>query len=191
MAPPQGEAILTSLSMPNKTLTRPSRLSNSNFKRVVSENDLFKLNNEIDREIEETTELPSISEVENAKCECCGMCEEYTPEYIKRVRDKFLGKWICGLCGDAVKEEMEKNEGNCIKEALEVHMSHCVRFNKFGRYYPVLCQAQAMRELLKRSSRVRGKSMSPRDHLRGLKKDGMTRSSSCMSLTNNNPNNED
>ncbi|KAG0486421.1 hypothetical protein HPP92_008516 [Vanilla planifolia] len=55
--------------------------------------------------------LPPISEVENANCECCGMSEECTPEYIRRVRARFCGRWICGLCSEAVKEEMQKKEG--------------------------------------------------------------------------------
>uniref|UniRef100_A0A3Q7IK12 DUF1677 family protein n=1 Tax=Solanum lycopersicum TaxID=4081 RepID=A0A3Q7IK12_SOLLC len=55
--------------------------------------------------------LPPISEVEDAKCECCGMSEECTLEYVKRVKEKYSGKLICGLCSEAVKEEMEKNGG--------------------------------------------------------------------------------
>ncbi|KAA8525246.1 hypothetical protein F0562_007101 [Nyssa sinensis] len=124
--------------------------------------------------------LPPISEVEDAKCECCGMCEECTPEYIKRVRDKFSGKLICGLCAEAVNEEMEKNGGKR-EEGLNEHMSACVRFNRFGRAYPVLYQAEAMRELLKKSSRLeRAKSVSPRDKGRQTKGGGIARSSSCI-----------
>ncbi|KNA23402.1 hypothetical protein SOVF_025130 [Spinacia oleracea] len=179
MAPPHGEAVLSSFPIPTRNFSKPPRLSNDNLKRTVSDI-AFELSKEIDREIEESSQLalPPISEAQDAKCECCGMSEEYTPEYIKRVRDKFLGKWICGLCSEAVKEEMEKNGGMC-KEALETHMSHCHRFNKLGRAYPVLCQAQAMREILKKSTRIRAKSMSPRDNV-NLKKGGITRSSSCM-----------
>ncbi|KAL9232110.1 hypothetical protein vseg_007253 [Gypsophila vaccaria] len=180
MAPPHGEAkTLTSFPRPStNTFSKPPRLSNDNLKRTVSDI-AFELSREIDRELEESKTLPTISEAEDAKCECCGMSEEYTPEYIKCVRDKFLGKWICGLCSEAVKEEMGKNEGIACKEALETHMSHCVRFNKLGRAYPVLCQAEAMREILKKSTRVRAKSLSPRD-MKGVKKGGIARSSSCM-----------
>ncbi|GAB2293496.1 hypothetical protein Dimus_027697 [Dionaea muscipula] len=130
--------------------------------------------------------LPPIHEVEDARCECCGMNEECTPEYIRRVRDKFSGKWICGLCSEAVEEEREKNgEGKSEEEALTTHMSHCVRFNKLGRAYPVLCQAEAMREILRRRSSSRGarsKSMSPKEKggAAGKKKGGIARSSSCM-----------
>ncbi|XP_010539483.1 PREDICTED: uncharacterized protein LOC104813549 [Tarenaya hassleriana] len=121
--------------------------------------------------------LPTISEVENAKCECCGMSEECTVEYIERVRDKFMGKWICGLCSEAVKEEMakKKNENPDAKKKLEsamnAHMSACVRFNKLGRVYPALFQAEAMREML----RKRAKSIGPK-----CPRQGIARSSSCI-----------
>lgn len=120
-----------------------------------------------------SSELATISEVEDAKCECCGMSEECTCEYVSRVRAKYGGKMICGLCADAVSAEMEKNGGKR-EEALSEHMNACVRFNRFGRTHPVLFQAEAMREILKKN--VRGKSISPRD----VKKGGIARSSSCI-----------
>ncbi|KAJ6845861.1 uncharacterized protein M6B38_285440 [Iris pallida] len=114
-----------------------------------------------------TTTLPPISEVVDAKCECCGMSEECTPGYIRRVRERFSGRLICGLCSEAVKEEAEKNGGRK-EEALGTHMSACARFNELGRTRPVLCQAEAMREMMRRSSSSRGPrdkcySSSPRD----------------------------
>ncbi|KAJ8452095.1 hypothetical protein Cgig2_016676 [Carnegiea gigantea] len=151
MAPPHSEAVVTSFPMAPKNVSkRPPRLSNNNLKRTISDI-AFELHKEIDRERADSKALPPISEAEDAKCECCGMSEEYTPGYIKRVREQFCGKWICGLCSEAVKEEMEKNGGN----------------------------SAAMREILKKSSRIRAKSMSPRD-LKGPRKGGITRSSSCI-----------
>lgn len=121
--------------------------------------------------------LPPISEVEDAKCECCGMSEECTPQYVKKVRDKFCGQMICGLCSEAVNEEMEKNGGKR-EEALQTHVSACARFNRLGRAYPVLCQAEAMREILRKN---RAKSLSPRDKGgTNQKKGGIARSSSCI-----------
>lgn len=38
-------------------------------------------------------------------CECCGFTEECTARYIAGVRERYGGRWICGLCGDAVAEE--------------------------------------------------------------------------------------
>ncbi|KAF6164173.1 hypothetical protein GIB67_010143 [Kingdonia uniflora] len=129
--------------------------------------------------------LPPISEVENAKCECCGMCEECTPEYIQRIRVKYSGKWICGLCSEAVKEELEKNGGKGEEEALNSHMNLCVRFNRLGRTHPALYHAEAVKEILKKSprldGRVRDKSICPRDVKLGVKaKGGIARSSSCI-----------
>ncbi|XP_008794167.1 uncharacterized protein LOC103710281 [Phoenix dactylifera] len=155
---------------------KPRRISMEGLQRAISDLS-FELSKEgID------TKLPPISEVEDAKCECCGMSEECTPEYIRRVREKFSGKWICGLCSEAVKEEVEKNGGR-LDEALNTHMSVCVRFNRIGRTHPVLFQAEAMREIL-RKSRLDGtgataKSRSPTE--RGsVKRGGITRSSSCI-----------
>ncbi|GLT66279.1 hypothetical protein SLA2020_386500 [Shorea laevis] len=164
--------------------SKPPRLPNDSLHRTISDI-TFQLSN-VDLK-EATThvddKLPPISEVEDAKCECCGMSEECTPAYIERIRSKFLGKWICGLCAEAVKEEMEKNGGN-IEEALSTHMNTCARFNKLGRAYPVLSQAEAMREILKKArvegKELRAKSLSPRDLKGGQKKGGIARSSSCI-----------
>ncbi|KFK26367.1 hypothetical protein AALP_AA8G239400 [Arabis alpina] len=123
--------------------------------------------------------LSAISEVEDAKCECCGMSEECTPEYINRVRSKFSGKLICGLCADAVEEEMDKMNNSEVvvekrrEEAVKAHMCACARFNRLGRSYPALYQAEAVKEILKKRSKkivIANKS----------EKGGLARSSSCM-----------
>ncbi|XP_065868369.1 uncharacterized protein [Euphorbia lathyris] len=165
MAPPNGEAISTiNFSKP------PLRRSNDNLHRTRSDI-TFELSKE-----DITNELPAISEVEDAKCECCGMSEECTAEYIEKIRSKFLGKWICGLCSEAVKEEKEKNGGK-MEDALNSHMNACSRFNKYGRAYPVLFQAEAMREMLKKNTR-RALSFGAK----GAPKNsgGIARSSSCI-----------
>ncbi|XP_020593917.1 uncharacterized protein LOC110034026 [Phalaenopsis equestris] len=114
--------------------------------------------------------LPVISEliIEDITCECCGISEECTPEYIRRIRDKFSGKWICGLCSDAVEEEKRKKkkmEGKQEEaEALDSHMSSCSRFNRIERTHPVFYQAEAMREILRKRK----------------KKGGILRTSSCI-----------
>ncbi|VFQ84678.1 unnamed protein product [Cuscuta campestris] len=114
--------------------------------------------------------------VEEAKCECCGHSEECTAEYVKRVREKCAGKLLCGLCSEAVEEETWKN-GRRREAALQEHMNECLRFNRVDRVYPVLCQAEAMREVLKNS---RGKALSPRG-LKGCPKvGGFVRTSSCI-----------
>lgn len=183
MAPNQ-ETLLGSYSKTpshNSTfIQKPPRLSMETLQRSISDisfelsKEAAALNNDHDQY---TTKLPPISEVEDAKCECCGMCEECTPEYINGVRNKFSGKLVCGLCGEAVKEEMGKNGGK-FEEALNEHMSACVKFNRLGRAYPVLYQAEAMREILKKRT-TRAKSTSPRVK-GGINKGGITRSTSCI-----------
>lgn len=173
---PHGETLVSSYSRGNNFYKQP-RPSMESLHRTISDISFELSKEEID------VNLPPISEVEDAKCECCGMCEECTPEYVQNVRDKFSGKWICGLCAEAVKEEMEKNGGRR-DEALNAHMNVCVRFNRIGRPYPALFQADAMKEILKKSTKMEGrgfraKSLSPKDK-GNLKKGTIARSSSCI-----------
>ncbi|XP_076910327.1 uncharacterized protein LOC143567938 [Bidens hawaiensis] len=164
---PHGDSIVSAYA-----LNRPPRLSSDGLKRTVSE-----IPFEFTKEDIDIKSLTTISEVVDAKCECCGMVEECTPEYMENVHNQFLGKMICGLCSEAVKDEMEKNGGSK-EEAMNSHMNTCAQFSRRGRAFPVLCQAEAMRNMLKKS-RLRATSLSPRDH--GFaKKRGIARSSSCI-----------
>ncbi|XP_066372443.1 uncharacterized protein [Miscanthus floridulus] len=137
--------------------------------------------------------LHPVPEVQDAKCECCGMSEECTPEYIRGVRGRFAGRWVCGLCAEAVTEESEKKKGSgttlTLEEALKAHMGVCKRFNGFGRTHPVLFQAEAMREILRRRAKLGPRSRSsinPREVREVATKagsgggTGIARSSSCM-----------
>lgn len=179
---PNGENLIGSFRTGNNNNVPPKpRVSTEGLQRTISDIsfELAKESTLIDKTDAKTTTLPPITEVEDAKCECCGMSEEFTTEYINRVRAKFLGKMICGLCAEAVHGEMEKNGGNK-EDALNEHMNACVRFNRFGRTHPVLYQAEAMKNMLKKSkstspSVYRAKSHSPRD-----KRGGIARSSSCI-----------
>ncbi|KAF9617961.1 hypothetical protein IFM89_039254 [Coptis chinensis] len=165
---PNAETIVTTYSRSNN-FSKPPRLSMEGLQRTVSD-----ISYELSKEVMDVNKLPPISEVEDAKCECCGMCEECTPQYIQRVKDKFSGKVICGLCAEAVKEELTKNGGKG-EEALNAHMNVCVKFNRLGRTHPILYQAEAMREILKK----RAKSISPKERV-AVKKGGIMRSSSCI-----------
>ncbi|KAL8122940.1 uncharacterized protein LOC141718209 [Apium graveolens] len=180
---PHGESLVSSYSRSSNALNPPRVLSSSSettgLKRSVSDASFELSRADMNAN---TNALPPLSEVEDARCECCDMIEECTLEYIEKIREKFMGKWICGLCAEAVKEEMDKNGGKR-EEALSSHMSACVRFNKFGRAYPVLYQAEAMREILKKARAegrgVRAKSMNYRKN-EAVKKGGIARSSSCI-----------
>ncbi|CAN0908456.1 hypothetical protein LINGRAHAP2_LOCUS25296 [Linum grandiflorum] len=70
---------------------------------------------------------------ESARCDCCGLAEECTPEYIERIRERYSGKWVCGLCNEAVKDEIVRKtkEKRLIStdEALARHMSFCKQFS--------------------------------------------------------------
>ncbi|CAL9218909.1 unnamed protein product [Arabidopsis halleri] len=72
------------------------------------------------------------SEIESARCECCGMKEEYTAAYIGDVRNLYAGKFICGLCSEAVKYEIfrwgENQRRISVDEALAIHMKFCGEF---------------------------------------------------------------
>lgn len=86
-------------------------------------------------------------EVEVAKCECCALKEECTPAYIARVRDRFYGRWICGLCAEAVKEELCRADRRIgMEDALNAHMTFCLHFNRTS---PALHLAEAMCHILK------------------------------------------
>ncbi|XP_015875994.4 uncharacterized protein LOC107412688 [Ziziphus jujuba] len=181
---PTRENINCSYSMREKNVHKPPKLSMENLQRSLSDISLELIKEDIN--IENEVKLPPISEVEDAKCECCGMSEECTGEYINRVRNKFSGKLICGLCAEAVNEGTEKNGGKR-EEALNEHMTDCVRFNRIERNNPVFYQAEAIKEIFKRcssrnggsSSSSRAKSISPRSQC-GPRKGGITRSSSCI-----------
>ncbi|KAK8913622.1 hypothetical protein KSP39_PZI023417 [Platanthera zijinensis] len=130
--------------------------------------------------INEASQLPPISEVEQAKCECCGMTEECTKAYIQHIRAKFSGRWICGLCTEAVNEEMKKVGAN--EEALDKHMKACSTFSRIARTQPVRYQAEAMRDMFRKcSTRLRDQKLSPAAAAMLVKnKRGIVRTSSCV-----------
>uniref|UniRef100_A0A3Q7HPJ6 DUF1677 family protein n=1 Tax=Solanum lycopersicum TaxID=4081 RepID=A0A3Q7HPJ6_SOLLC len=68
------------------------------------------------------------SEIQFVKCACCGLTEECTESYIARVRDRNEGRWICGLCAEAVKDEMVRSRRIGRDEALNRHMTFCKKF---------------------------------------------------------------
>lgn len=68
-------------------------------------------------------------EVEAVKCDSCGFTEDCTPAYIVRVRDRYKGRWICGLCAEAVKDEVLRSDRLIsTEEALDRHISFCKDF---------------------------------------------------------------
>ncbi|KAF8705687.1 hypothetical protein HU200_030882 [Digitaria exilis] len=170
---------------PARRQSKPRRISMEGLQRAMSD---LALELSRDKKAADTaraaaapppaTQLPAITEhppqVEEARCECCGMQEECTPEYVRRVRERYCGRWVCGLCAEAVNGEADSGRhGGRTEEALAAHMAVCGRFNRVGRANPVLMQTEAMREILRKRSR----SNSPRDHGPG---GVLARSSSCI-----------
>ncbi|KAL1830720.1 hypothetical protein ACET3Z_000371 [Daucus carota] len=105
-------------------------------------------------------------EVEVVKCECCEFTEECTIAYIARVRERYEGRWICGLCAEAVKDEIGRS-GRRIseEEALERHASFCEEFRSPPEK-PAEELISAVKQLLIRSlespTSVRSNPSSPR-----------------------------
>ncbi|KAJ1697614.1 hypothetical protein LUZ63_006126 [Rhynchospora breviuscula] len=63
-----------------------------------------------------------MQEVETAICECCSLVEECTPRYANQIRQTYAGHWVCGLCGDAIKEERVRSlTPISIEEAVARH----------------------------------------------------------------------
>ncbi|CAN6332371.1 unnamed protein product [Urochloa humidicola] len=95
------------------------------------------------------------AEARSVRCECCGMAEECTPTYIGRVRERFQGKWVCGLCSEAVKERQAREPGLAVARAVEAHAAMCERFNSTVRLNPKLSLASSMRDIARKSGQNR------------------------------------
>lgn len=99
-----------------------------------------------------TAKSAATAEVECVKCYSCGFTEDCTPAYISRVRDRFHGRWICGLCIEAVKDEVVRS-GTLIstEEALARHASFCKEFRSSSPPAETEHPISAMGRLLRRS----------------------------------------
>lgn len=86
-------------------------------------------------------------EIESAKCECCGLKEDCTQDYISEVKEKFEGKWLCGLCSEAVRDEVKRGKSE-MEEAVKAHMSFCRKY----KTNPATRVADGMRQMLRRRS---------------------------------------
>ncbi|KAL5702257.1 hypothetical protein ACHQM5_027495 [Ranunculus cassubicifolius] len=88
-------------------------------------------------------------EVESVKCECCGLKEDCTQQYINEVKANFEGKWLCGLCAEAVSDEV--NRGKLpydVHDAVKAHMLFCRKF----KLNPAVRVSDGMRQMLRRRS---------------------------------------
>ncbi|XP_059630419.1 uncharacterized protein LOC132273477 [Cornus florida] len=88
-------------------------------------------------------------DIELAKCDCCGLKEDCTQEYISEVKAKFDGKWLCGLCSEAVRDEVNRGKKPFeMEEAVKAHMSFCRKYKS----NPAIRVADGMRQMLRRRS---------------------------------------
>ncbi|RAL42462.1 hypothetical protein DM860_016749 [Cuscuta australis] len=120
-------------------------------------------------------------EVEFAKCDCCGLTEECTPAYIERIRERYQGKWICGLCAEAVKEETVRCERLITaEEALNRHLNFCSNFRSADPPPdPTVHLIAAMRRILRRRFTSMPNSPMKRDDGE-INRTALQRSESCL-----------
>ncbi|KAM3267832.1 putative protein isoform X2 [Capsicum chacoense] len=125
-------------------------------------------------------------EVDCAKCDCCGLTEECTLAYIETIRELYQGKWICGLCAEAVKDEMLRCERLInAEEALSRHLNFCKKFSSSSPPVdPTVHLIAAMRQLLRRSldspKSLRSMPCSPSRNSREMQPNVLVRAESCI-----------
>ncbi|KAL0855666.1 hypothetical protein Bca101_060819 [Brassica carinata] len=87
-------------------------------------------------------------EIESVRCECCGLMEDCTQDYISEVKSNFDNKWLCGLCSEAVRDEVSRRKMTTVDEAVRAHMSFCGKIKD----NPAVLVAEGMRQMLRRRS---------------------------------------
>jgi len=124
------------------------------WRQEQNEQKLRKAVSDVSSEIEKyysELKLERIEEVEQAECQCCGLKEDCTSVYITEVEECYCGKWVCGLCSEAVKEKVGRNPSTvAMQEALNSHRDFCQEYNA-TRLNPQLSLTLSMREIAKRS----------------------------------------
>ncbi|CAN4097671.1 unnamed protein product [Withania somnifera] len=108
-------------------------------------------------------------EIELARCDCCGLIEECTIEYISEVKGNFEGKWLCGLCSEAVRDEFNRGKKMQyfleMEEAVKAHTSFC---RKYKCNNPAVCVADGMRQMLRRRSADLSTNSSSKKYTRSI-----------------------
>ncbi|GAV64783.1 DUF1677 domain-containing protein [Cephalotus follicularis] len=137
------------------------------------------------------TKLPPPIEVESVKCASCGFTEDCTPAYILRVRERYQGRWICGLCVEAVNDEvLRSNRLISTEEALNRHITVCNKFRSPSRLteeteHPISVMGRILMRSLDspRRTRLRSNSSSALqgiEGIKGIKRSSLVRSESCF-----------
>lgn len=129
------------------------------------------------------------NEVQFIKCECCGLTEECTLAYIERIREGYMGKWVCGLCSEAVENEVVRSESLIsTEEALNRLLNVCRSFRSSSPPAggdPTVHLISAMRHILRRSldcprGGLRSTPASPTRDTLDQRRAMLSRSESCF-----------
>ncbi|KAF8719314.1 hypothetical protein HU200_024013 [Digitaria exilis] len=98
-------------------------------------------------------------DIESVRCACCGLQEDCTQEYIGNVKGNFGGKWLCGLCSEAVRDELSKDKSGQdeIEEAIKAHREFC----RMPLSSPAVRVADGMKEMLRRRSGGKMRTTTP------------------------------
>ncbi|XP_022135903.1 uncharacterized protein LOC111007738 [Momordica charantia] len=141
-------------------------MQNENQQRVIRKA-VSDLSKEIERvnlrnknEVEEMmrSRVEEEEEVRQVECSCCGLKEECTAAYILEIQRRFAGKWVCGLCSEAVKERVLRFPNTPINEAINFHREFSHAFNTTTRLNPKLSLTTSMRKIARKSFDKRNSS---------------------------------
>ncbi|KAK3213375.1 hypothetical protein Dsin_018081 [Dipteronia sinensis] len=150
--------------------------------------DSDSLNTEAIETTTTTKVSPQVVEVESVKCDSCGFTEDCTPPYIRRVRDRYKGKWLCGLCTEAVKDEVVRsNRLISMEEAFNRHTNFYNNFRsnaQTGTEHPISALGKIMRKSLDSTRPLRSNSTGLLPNIKPVKAvtgSSLSRSGSCFS----------
>ncbi|KAM1047298.1 hypothetical protein TB2_026188 [Malus domestica] len=126
--------------------------------------------------------VPPPVEVQCVKCHSCGFTEDCTPAYISRVRDRYQGRWICGLCVEAVKDELVRSDRLIsTEEALNRHINFCKKFrSQKETEHPIFAMGRIFRRSLDTPRALRSNSGSNLGEVEGVRRPPLVRSGSCF-----------
>lgn len=126
-------------------------------------------------------------EVQCVKCDSCGFTEDCTLAYISRVRERYQGRWICGLCVEAVKDEVSRSDRLIsTEEALNRHINFCKQFRSSSlsneeAEHPISAIGRILRRSLDSPRAVRSNSSGSLGGVERVHASSLVRSGSCFS----------
>uniref|UniRef100_A0A6N2LBU4 DUF1677 domain-containing protein n=1 Tax=Salix viminalis TaxID=40686 RepID=A0A6N2LBU4_SALVM len=127
-------------------------------------------------------------EVESVKCHSCGFTEDCTPAQILRVRERYQGCWICGLCEEAVEDEVLRSDRLIsTAEALNRHITFCREFRCSSSdppnqtEHPIFVMSRILRRSLDSPRALRSNSSSALPDVDKIDGSSLVRSGSCFS----------